>query len=787
MKKIGLTGWMFSLVLCVCMVLAVLPGNQVAAYAEQISGEVNIIAGSQYLESGEVLDQSLYTVRGLFDGYTLEGVVLEDWGDGLIYVDTSNVVIKWGGEDVTDRFMIFTQVGFVSRVCQGHRFDDNGFCATGECEVYEIPDSITMVDEYGYDKDWVEIANAGNLYWLAQWTNNNSYLNIDARLVADITVNEDLSAENLRVWTPIGRRDSVYLADFDGQGHTISGLYFDDPEAECVGLFGFADYGYRFKDIHLTNSYFRGGDYVGGLFGYGCCHISGCSVSDTVTVVGDHKVGGIAGGSGGGYNLTNCYSLANIIAAPCEYDFVGGLVGENWLNISNSYTNFSNIISQYNDTQDYISGSYYLSDTQTEDGGKTAAQFASGEVAYLLQSAIVGEEIYDEDWNYIGTAEPEQIWGQRVGVDSWPVLGGEKVYQVKACDGESPAYANEEVDGAHVFVDGVCKYCGLYKAVPTLTGKSFTLSFEDEILVNFYYTVENGGSIAEQGMLVFNTEPGTAQIDLADQVYTGSVTDGTVFMNASDGIAAKYMGDSRYYCAYAKLTDGSYVYSPLYPYSPKKYAMNMLGKDSTSEKQKALCVALLNYGAAAQEFFGYNTANLMNSQLTPAQQALVSAYDAGLFTGAVAADPDKIGAFAATSGFSKKSATVSFEGAFCVNYYFTPDCTVSGDVTLYYWTPEDYEAASVLTVDNATGSSAMLAANGNYWGQVSGIAAKELDDTYYVAGVYTDAEGNTCCTGVIAYSVSRYCLNNAKEGKTMQALASATAMYGYYAKAYFTA
>jgi hypothetical protein len=120
-----------------------------------------------------------------------------------------------------------------------------------------------------------------------------------------------------------------------------------------------------------------------------------------------------------------------------------------------------------------------------------------------------------------------------------------------------------------------------------------------------------------------------------------------------------------------------------------------------------------------------------------------------------------------------------------VNYYFTPDCTVSGEVTLYYWTPEDYEAASVLTVDNATGSSAMLAANGNYWGQVSGIAAKELDDTYYVAGVYTDAEGNTCCTGVIAYSVSRYCLNNAKEGKTMQALASATAMYGYYAKAYF--
>jgi hypothetical protein len=29
-------------------------------------------------------------------------------------------------------------------------------------------------------------------------------------------------------------------------------------------------------------------------------------------------------------------------------------------------------------------------------------------------------------------------------------------------------------------------------------------------------------------------------------------------------------------------------------------------------------------------------------------------------------------------------------------------------------------------------------------------------------------------------------MNNAKEGKPMQALAAATAMYGYYAKAYFT-
>lgn len=66
-----------------------------------------------------------------------------------------------------------------------------------------------------------------------------------------------------------------------------------------------------------------------------------------------------------------------------------------------------------------------------------------------------------------------------------------------------------------------------------------------------------------------------------------------------------------------------------------------------------------------------------------------------------------------------------------------------------------------------------------------GIAAKNLDKTYYVAGVYTDVNGNTHCTGVIAYPLSRYCLNNAKPGKDMQALAAATAMYGYYAAQFF--
>jgi hypothetical protein len=106
-------------------------------------------------------------------------------------------------------------------------------------------------------------------------------------------------------------------------------------------------------------------------------------------------------------------------------------------------------------------------------------------------------------------------------------------------------------------------------------------------------------------------------------------------------------------------------------------------------------------------------------------------------------------------------------------------------MTMYVWTPEAYANATTLTAANAETVTMVAGSNGSYWAQVSGIAAKSLDETYYLAAVYTDGDGNTYCTGVIAYSLSKYCMKNAAPGKEMQSLAANTAMYGYYAKVYF--
>jgi hypothetical protein len=129
---------------------------------------------------------------------------------------------------------------------------------------------------------------------------------------------------------------------------------------------------------------------------------------------------------------------------------------------------------------------------------------------------------------------------------------------------------------------------------------------------------------------------------------------------------------------------------------------------------------------------------------------------------------------------------VSFEGAFCVNYYFTPSAAVAGEMTMYIWTDKDYMAAETLTQDNAGQVKTMvMGSDGRYWGQVDDIAAKSLDQTYYVAGVYTDDQGIRRTTGIIPYSLSKYCISKAVSGNAMEGLAAATAMYGYYAAQYF--
>ena len=346
----------------------------------------------------------------------------------------------------------------------------------------------------------------------------------------------------------------------------------------------------------------------------------------------------------------------------------------------------------------------------------------------------------------------------------------------------------------HSYTAGNCTVCGAADpnynpgvTIPTLTLKSPTLEFKDMITVNAFYTAENIQDVAEMGMITYSTKVSTVDIATAEHVIPGAtyVESSGRYYSSSQGIHAKYLGDTVYLAIYAKLSDGSYAYSKLAPYSAVQYATSQL-KNATDAKLKQLVVTMLNYGAEAQLYFGHNTGTLANAALTADQKNLPESYRSDMVQSVPAASTAKQGVFVNNSGFASRKPAISFEGAFCINYFFTPKYAPSSGITLYYWNAEDYNAASVLTAANATGKIKLEGSGtGEYRGDITGIAAKELSAAVYVACAYKDSTGTVWTSGVLGYSIGTYCGSLASKGGAIADLAQATAVYGYHAKQYF--
>ena len=345
----------------------------------------------------------------------------------------------------------------------------------------------------------------------------------------------------------------------------------------------------------------------------------------------------------------------------------------------------------------------------------------------------------------------------------------------------------------HSYADGICGTCGAadpdYVAPivkPTLKLKAPTLEFKDMITVNAFFTAENIQDVVEMGMITYSYKADVVSVETAEHKIPGAsyIESSDRYMATSQGIHAKYLGDTVYLAIYAELKDGTYVYTILAPYSPVDYATNQLN-NSTDMKLKQLCAAMLNYGAEAQLFFGHNTSALANASLTDEQKSLPEAYRADMVATVPAATKEKQGKFANNQGFANRTPSISFEGAFCINYFFTPNYAPVDALTMYYWNEADFNAVDVLTVESASGSFKMNGTGtSQYHGSIEGIAAKDLSEAVYVAVTYSDG-ATTWTSGVLGYSIGSYCSSQASKGVDVSDLSMATAVYGYHAKQYF--
>ena len=136
-----------------------------------------------------------------------------------------------------------------------------------------------------------------------------------------------------------------------------------------------------------------GGSYVGGIAGYMSSEF-GATITNcynTAAITGEKRVGGIAGFHGTDRTVTNCYSTGTITATGTDAEY-GGVVG---------YTNGGTITNCYY-LNTAASGGINGADVEGQAEAKTAAEFASADMAVLLN----GDQT-DAPWEYIeGNATP---------------------------------------------------------------------------------------------------------------------------------------------------------------------------------------------------------------------------------------------------------------------------------------------------------------------------------------------------------------------------------------------
>lgn len=120
-----------------------------------------------------------------------------------------------------------------------------------------------------------EISNGAELAYLAQVVNagTGNYRTAYYELTADIVLNNGdatqwADAAPANNFTTIGSWTSAFGGNFDGQGHTISGLYIK-TDADGQGLFGCIQGGAVIQNFALVNSYIQstGGGATGAIIG----------------------------------------------------------------------------------------------------------------------------------------------------------------------------------------------------------------------------------------------------------------------------------------------------------------------------------------------------------------------------------------------------------------------------------------------------------------------------------------------------------------------------------------
>ena len=191
----------------------------------------------------------------------------------------------------------------------------------------------------GTQSDPYIIKTGAQLAYLSQTVNaGTTYEGKYFKLGNDIVLNDTTNWESWEAsapknkWTAIGgwiSREFIFFSgSFDGDEHTISGIYTNDT-FHCQGLFGCIDNS-TIQNLGVIKSYIKGNENIGGVVG---ANNSGVvkNCYNTGTISGSHSVGGMVGRNFG--TVESCYNTGTISGSSS----VGGVVGISSITVANCY------------------------------------------------------------------------------------------------------------------------------------------------------------------------------------------------------------------------------------------------------------------------------------------------------------------------------------------------------------------------------------------------------------------------------------------------------------------
>ncbi|MEA4847418.1 MAG: X2-like carbohydrate binding domain-containing protein [Clostridiaceae bacterium] len=328
------------------------------------------------------------------------------------------------------------------------------------------------------------IGSAEELAWFSEQVNSGS-VDICAELTDDIVLNDTTDWQNwgtnapANTWTPIGNDVKRYAGSFDGKGRRVSGIYINT--GNYLGLFGYIKGG-SVQNVGVVQSYIRGGSNVGAVCGMNntgtitSCYnhgtieslggfVGGICGQNLGTVIGCYNygsvwgaqlgVGGVCGITVAGGSVSGCGNGGSVTSTA---NYAGGVCGSlsaateprakilNSFNIGIVQGPMSGGICGFN-LQGTITGCYYLNTSSAKGVGnnqgsvqatvKSAAAFASGEVAYFLGS----------------------LFGQTLGADDIPVArasdDSNAVFKLTYMNGEAVHAAQYYNSGNSVSAAGI--------------------------------------------------------------------------------------------------------------------------------------------------------------------------------------------------------------------------------------------------------------------------------------------------------------------------------------------